>query len=95
MFFFKNLLMKIKCPNHLKPLDTIIQENYHTFYPLEPFRITRFKIRHPVYVLTISKFSKLYPNVLYKTQSMLNFIKLGNLSAETMYLDLELIDTKT
>ena len=40
--------MKLKCPILLKPLDTIIQENYHASYPSEPFRITRFKMRHPV-----------------------------------------------
>ena len=45
--FFQNCLMKLKCPN-LKPLDTIIQENYQSFYPSKPFRITRFKMRHPV-----------------------------------------------
>ena len=42
--------MKLKCPNLLKPLDTIIQENYQPFYPSEPFRITRFQMRHPVLV---------------------------------------------
>ena len=40
--------MKLKCPNLLKPLDTIIQENYQPFNPSEPFRITRFQMRHPV-----------------------------------------------
>jgi hypothetical protein len=40
--------MKLKCPNLLKPLDTIIQENHQPFYPSEPFRITRFQMRHPV-----------------------------------------------
>ena len=40
--------MKLKCPNLLKPLDTIIQENYQPFYPSEPFRILRFQMRHPV-----------------------------------------------
>ena len=43
--------MKLKCPILLKPLDTIIQENYHAFYPSEPFRITHFKMRHPVFLL--------------------------------------------
>ena len=47
-YFFKNWWMKLKCPILLKPLDTIIQENYQPFYPSEPFRITRFKMRHPV-----------------------------------------------
>ena len=40
--------MKLNCPNLLNPLDTIIQENYQPFNPSEPFRITRFKMRHPV-----------------------------------------------
>ena len=48
-YFLKNWRMKLKCPILLKPLDTIIQENYQPFYPSEPFRITRFKMRHPVF----------------------------------------------
>ena len=47
-YFFQIKLMKLKCPNLLKPLDTIIQENYQPFYPSEPFRILRFQMRHPV-----------------------------------------------
>ena len=31
-----------------KPLGTLIQKNYWTFYPSEPFRILRFNMRHPV-----------------------------------------------
>ena len=50
-YFFQNWLMKLKCPNLLKPLDTIIQENYQPFYPSEPFRFTRFNMRHPVLTL--------------------------------------------
>ena len=41
----------------LKPLDTIIQENYQPFYPSEPFRILRFQIRHPVLDLTSLNYS--------------------------------------
>ena len=47
-YFFKNWLMKLKCPNLVKPLDTIIQENYQHFYPSKLFRITRFNMRHPI-----------------------------------------------
>ena len=47
--FFENWLMKLKCPNLLKPLDTIIHENYQPFYHSEPFRILLFQMRHPVY----------------------------------------------
>ena len=46
-YFCYNWLMKLKCPCLLKPLETINQENYQPFYPSEPFRITRFQMRHP------------------------------------------------
>ena len=49
-YFFENWLMKLKCPILLKPLDTMIQESYWSFYPAEPFRITRYTMRHPVLV---------------------------------------------
>ena len=45
-YFFVNWLMK--CPYLLKSLGTLIQENYWSFYPSEPFRIIRFNMRHPV-----------------------------------------------
>ena len=48
-YFFENWLMKVKFPNLLKPLGTLIQENYWSFYPSEPFRIPRFNMRHPVF----------------------------------------------
>ena len=47
-YFFENWLIKLQCPNLLKPLGTIIQENYWSFYPSEPFRILRSNMRHPV-----------------------------------------------
>ena len=40
--------MKLKCPHLLKPLDTLIDKNYLSFDPSEPFRIPRFNMRHPV-----------------------------------------------
>ena len=40
--------MKLKCPLLLKPLVTIVQENFQSFYPSEPFRIIHFTMRHPV-----------------------------------------------
>ena len=46
--FFQIKLLKLICPNLLKLLDTINQENYQPFYPSEPFRITCFNMRHPV-----------------------------------------------
>jgi hypothetical protein len=48
-YFFDKWLMKLKCPNLLKPLGTLIQENYWSFYPSEPFRIPIFNMRHPVW----------------------------------------------
>ena len=46
--FLKKWLVKLKCPDFLKPIGTLIQENYWPFYPSEPFRIPRFNMRHPV-----------------------------------------------
>ena len=46
--FFENWLMKHKCPTLLKPLATVIQQNYWSFYPSEPFTFTRHAMRHPV-----------------------------------------------
>ena len=47
-YFFENWWMKLKCPLLLKPLATIVQENFQSFYPSEPFRIIHFTMRHPV-----------------------------------------------
>ena len=38
--------MKLKCPHLLKPLGTIIQQNYWFFYPSEPFSFVHYI--HPV-----------------------------------------------
>ena len=48
--FFENWLLKHKCPNLLKPLGTIIQQNYWSFYPSEPFSFVHFNMIHPVFV---------------------------------------------
>ena len=47
-YFFEKWLIKLKCPNLLKPLGTLIQENYWSFYTSESFRIPNFNVRHPV-----------------------------------------------
>ena len=47
-YFFENWLIKLKCPNLLNTLGTMIQENYWSFYPSEPFTLARFNMRHPV-----------------------------------------------
>ena len=40
--------MKLKYPHLPKTLGTIIQENYWSFYPSEPFRMLHFEMRYPV-----------------------------------------------
>ena len=55
--------MKLKCPNLLKPVGTMIQENYWSFYLSQPFRIIRFNMRLAV------KHNK-SPKYLYRVQSM-------------------------
>jgi hypothetical protein len=49
--FFENWWMKVKCPNLLKPLGTMIQQNYWSCYPSEPFSFVHFNMIHPVNVL--------------------------------------------
>ena len=46
--FFENWLMKHKFPNLLKPLGTIIQQNYWSFYPSDLIYFAIFTMRHPV-----------------------------------------------
>ena len=48
--------MNLKYPHLPKTLGTIIQENYLTFYPSEPFRMSHFEMRYPV-VLEIYNFA--------------------------------------
>ena len=40
--------MKLKFPHLLKPLGTIIQQKYWSFYPSEPFSLDQFNVIHPV-----------------------------------------------
>ena len=42
--FFENWWMKLKCPLLLKPLATIVQQNYQSFSPSEPFRIIKYQV---------------------------------------------------
>ena len=48
-YFFENWVKKLKCPHLLKPLGTIFQHNYWSFYTSEPFTLARFNMRHPVH----------------------------------------------
>ena len=48
----------------LKPLDTIIQQNYRSFYPLEPFCFIQFNMIHPVQ--HYKKFIRFFKNRLNK-----------------------------
>ena len=50
--FFENWLMKHKCPHLLKPLGTINQKKYWSFYPSEPFSFDQFTLIHPVIVFS-------------------------------------------
>ena len=47
-YFFINQCKKHKCPHLLKPLGTVIQQNYWSFYPSEPIQKACFNMRHPV-----------------------------------------------
>ena len=51
-YFFRNLLIKLKCPNLLKPLTTIIKQNCWFFYPSEPFSFVHFN-RYTLYTISI------------------------------------------
>ena len=55
--FFENWLKNLKCPNLLKPLDTIIQENYWSFYLSEPFKNGHFNVRHPLWIISTKNLS--------------------------------------
>ena len=46
--------MKHKSAILLKPLGTIIQEKYLSFYPSESVRILRFNMRHPVHTVKLA-----------------------------------------
>jgi hypothetical protein len=47
-YFFENWFKKLKIYNLLKPLDTIIQQNYWSFYPSELIYFAFFTMRQPV-----------------------------------------------
>ena len=47
-YFFEDWFMKLKIYNLLKPLGTITQQNYWSFYPSELIYFAFFTMRHPV-----------------------------------------------
>ena len=47
-YFFGNWFVKLKFPNLLKPVGTIIQQNYWSLYPSELIYFALFTMRHPV-----------------------------------------------
>ena len=51
--------MKLKCPNLLKPLGTLIYQNSQFYYPSDPFCFHRFTMRHPVVQDSSNFFAKL------------------------------------
>ena len=50
-YFFENRWKKLKCPNLLKPLETLIKKKYWSFYPSGPFSFDQFTLIHPVGVM--------------------------------------------
>ena len=47
-YFFEKWFMKLKIYNLLKPLGTITQQNYWSFYPSDLIYFAFFTMRHPV-----------------------------------------------
>ena len=47
-YCFEKWWINLKCPYLLNILGTIIQGNYWSFYPSEPFTLARFNMKHPV-----------------------------------------------
>ena len=47
-YFFENWLIKLKCPDLLNAVGTMIQDNYQSFYLSESFTLACFNMRHPV-----------------------------------------------
>ena len=66
-YFFENWVKKLKCPHLLNILDSMIWENYWSFYPSEPFTLARFNMRHPEGYSQI-KIDLLSLHVLYSLQ---------------------------
>ena len=56
-YFFENWFMKLKIYNLLKPLGTITQQNYWSFYPSELIYFAFFTMRHTVVVCEQTSFS--------------------------------------
>ena len=54
--------MKLKYPHLPKTLGTIIQENYWSFYPSKPFRMSHFEMRYPV-IQTIAMTGSIFMTV--------------------------------
>ena len=71
-YFFENWFMKLKIYDLLKPLGTITQQNYWSFYLSEPFQKARFNMRHPVIPLLVigQKFWKLVLQCSWKTYTL-------------------------
>ena len=56
-YFFEDWFMKLKIYNLLKPLGTITQQNYWSFYPSELIYFALFTMRHPVCEFVSTKIS--------------------------------------
>ena len=53
-YFFEDWFMKLKIYNLLKPLGTITQQNYWSFYPSELIYFAFFTMRHPVHLRAVA-----------------------------------------
>ena len=70
--FFRTSFKKLKCPHLLKPLGTIIQQNYWSFYPPEPFSFVHFNMIQPVVSTTIKDLNS--NSAFYCMQNPLNLM---------------------
>ena len=79
--------MKLKCPNPLKPLGTIIQQNYKSSYPSEPFSFVHFNMIYPVsnYIILPRKLSKNHKSELSPETFLLQEEKLRHLLLKNEY----------
>ena len=62
MLLFLKVVDETQMPNPPEATRHHDQENYRSYYPSEPFRITRFTMRHPVSEKDIFKEYKLWGN---------------------------------
>ena len=70
-YFFEIWSIKLKFPNILKPLRTMIQQNYWSFYPSELIYFAFFTMRHPVVCLIPSLLVWAKIKCIYRTRAII------------------------